>query len=586
MGKRYQKDDQTDLGDRYLQEQRKRLSAPDYGSADLDGRFARYLADPNARGIIREPLTDDVDATVVGAGWSGLIAGAALRSAGVDRIRIIDRAGGVGGVWYWNRYPGAGCDTESSIYLPLLEELGYSPTRRYSLAPEIRAYAERLAIHFDLLELAMFETAARELTWDERRVRWLIRTDRDDEFTSKYVVLCDGSFSKLRIPDIPGLDQFKGHFFHTSRWDYAYTGGSETAPLTGFEDKHVGLVGTSSTAVQCMPPIAESAERLSVFQRTPAIVLPRQNRDMEPRWTAGLAPGWQMERMRSFTALTSGGEAIDLVRDGWTELYVPIMQAMRSGTRSYKAVDDELMERIRARISCLVRDSATAQALQPWYHILCKRQCFHDGYLESFNRDNVELVDTDGQGITAITPRGIIAGDREYSLDCIVFATGFEYNIDPLAQMEIEIRGRGGRRLADHWREGRRTLHGVATSGYPNLLIMPGSNSQTALSLNFMHTIIENGKHLGAIVESTNSRGHTVFEVTKEAEDAWVEAIVEQAYADADFLETCTPGIKNNRGAPRERNPLNGNVRGNALEHFDMLDGWRRDGSMAGLHTY
>ncbi|HET6963138.1 MAG TPA: NAD(P)/FAD-dependent oxidoreductase, partial [Acidimicrobiales bacterium] len=312
---------------RYQEERDKRLR-PD-GNAqyvEMAGRYAHFLDDPYAEPPQREPLRDEVSVVVIGGGFAGLIAGARLRQAGVDDIRIIEKGGGFGGTWYWNRYPGAQCDVESYVYLPLLEETGYVPTEKYAHAPEILDHCRRIASHFDLERRACFSTEVTDLRWEAESSRWVLRTNRGDEMRARYVVMGNGPLHRPKLPGIPGIESFEGHSFHTSRWDYAYTGGDSTGGLDRLSDKRVGIIGTGATAVQVVPHVAAAAAELYVFQRTPSSIDVRANRPTDPDWAATLEPGWQKKRVENFTLLTSGGWAPeDLVMDGWTDIIGRLM---------------------------------------------------------------------------------------------------------------------------------------------------------------------------------------------------------------------------------------------------------------------
>ncbi|MFM2079285.1 MAG: hypothetical protein RJA49_3175, partial [Actinomycetota bacterium] len=433
-----------DLRAKYRAERDKRLR-PEGNEQYIEptGRFAHFLDDPYVPVADRAPLTDDVTFAFIGGGFAGLVTGARLAQAGVDDVRIIEGGGDVGGAWYWNRYPGAMCDTAAMVYLPLLEETGHMPTQKYVYAPEIFGQAKRIASTFGLYDKAVFSTAVESLTWDAARSRWVIRTDRGDEMTARFVGMGTGPLHRPKLPGIPGIDTFGGHCFHTSRWDYDYTGGSyEGAPMSSLADKRVGIIGTGATAVQCIPALGRDAKELFVFQRTPSSIDVRNNHPIDPEWFATLQPGWQQEWLTNFVTLQTGGFTDeDLVMDGWTDITKRIRDRMiemfKDGTpegmtvqeaflRAYQDSDDEKMEEIRARVDAVVEDPATAAALKPWYRQLCKRPCFHDEYLATYNRPNVHLVDTDGRGVERIDETGVWVNGTHHELDCIVFASGFE----------------------------------------------------------------------------------------------------------------------------------------------------------------
>lgn len=404
------------LRDKYRAERDKRVRADGNDQyVEVTAEFSQYVDDPYVEpGFTREPLFDHVEVAIIGGGFGGLLTGARLRMAGVESIRMVERAGDVGGTWYWNRYPGAMCDVESYVYLPLLEEMGYIPKHKYSFAPEIFEYSKSIANRFNLYENALFQTGVTEMRWDEAQAHWTITTDRNDRFTAKFVAMANGTLNRPKLPGIPGINEFKGYTFHTSRWDYNYTGGDSTGNLTGLAGKRVGIIGTGATAIQCIPHLGASAEQLYVFQRTPSSVDVRNNRETDPEWAASLEPGWQQRRMENFNVLVSGGDQDeDLVADGWTDIFRNLTRTAaktagkalgRRLTPEERAelmelADMRKMEQVRARAETIVQDPATAELLKPWFRQFCKRPCFHDEYLATYNRPNVTLVDTDGLGV-------------------------------------------------------------------------------------------------------------------------------------------------------------------------------------------
>ncbi|HEX9063734.1 MAG TPA: NAD(P)/FAD-dependent oxidoreductase, partial [Streptosporangiaceae bacterium] len=447
----------------------------------LTGPFARLLADPYTPRVPRPPRRDHVTMTFVGGGFAGLVTAARLTEAGIGGVRIVDKAGGFGGTWYWNRYPGAQCDTASMIYLPLLEETGYRPAERYAHAPEIRAHCDRIAERYGLTPNALFHTEATGLEWDAGAARWIVRTDRGDEFTSQFVGIGTGPLHVAKLPGIPGMETFGGHAFHTSRWDYGYTGGDpDGAPMDRLGDKRVAIIGTGATAVQCIPHLAAACGELLVFQRTPSSVDVRDNQPIDPAWFAGVAgPGWQQRWLDNFAANMSAGEwpAEDLVSDGWTDLAKRIRGRMAAAgpgaglaglLADFENADQEKMSEIRARVDAVVTDPVTAAGLKAWYRQLCKRPCFHDEYLAAFNRPNVRLIDTDGQGVEAITQAAVVARGTEYPVDCVIYATGFEVGTEATRRYGFDLTGRDGVRLSDYWSAGLRSLHGVHVRHFPN----------------------------------------------------------------------------------------------------------------------
>ncbi len=326
---------------RYRAERDKRVR--DDGNAqyrEIAGDFAHYLHDPYVPpGFNRAALTDEVEVVVVGGGFGGLLTGARLREAGIEDVRLIEKGGDFGGTWYWNRYPGAACDVESYIYLPLLEEIGFMPKEKYTPAPEILAHCRAIGRHFDLYKGALFQTEVTKMTWDEGQARWIVETNRGDALRARFVVMANGPLHRPKLPGIPGVETFKGHSFHTSRWDYDYTGGTAEGGLTGLAGKRVGVIGTGATAVQCVPHLGAGAGELFVFQRTPSSIDVRNNRPTDPDWANALKPGWQQERMDNFTILTSGGmQAEDLVKDGWTDIIGNILLIARKQAEAGQAM--------------------------------------------------------------------------------------------------------------------------------------------------------------------------------------------------------------------------------------------------------
>jgi len=595
--------DPETLREKYRQERDKRLR-PDGNQQyiEVKGEFARFVDDPYvAPGFERAPLTDFVDVAVIGGGFGGLLAGARLREAGVEDVRIIEKGGDFGGTWYWNRYPGAQCDVESYVYLPLLEEVGYIPVEKYSRAPEILAHSRAIGEKYDLYRNACFQTEVTELRWDDGEKCWIISTNRNDRMRARVVCMANGPLHRAKLPGIPGINDFKGHAFHTSRWDYTYTGGTSDGNLERLHDKRVAIIGTGATAVQCVPHVGAAAQQLYVFQRTPSSIDVRANRPTDPEWAASLRPGWQKERMDNFNTLVSGGFAeVDLVSDGWTDIIRKLLVMVRSGdapdlspeglSSTMELADFEKMEEIRARVDAIVNDPRTAEALKPYYRQFCKRPCFHDEYLDTFNRPNVELVDTNGKGVERITERGVVANGIEYEVDCIIFATGFEVGTDYTRRAGYEVHGRDGLTLTQKWADGIRTLHGMHTRGFPNLLIV--SNAQAGFTVNFPHMLNEQAIHMAYIVSEAQRREAAAFEVSEEAEEAWVQTIISLARNNMDFLESCTPGYYNNEGMPGQIGGRggsfigagqNGPYGGGPVAFVKLLEDWRAQNALAGL---
>ncbi|MFC4008965.1 flavin-containing monooxygenase [Nonomuraea purpurea] len=573
---------------RYRHERDRRLR-PD-GNAQYQGargEFGYYAADPYTERAEREPVRDQVEALVVGGGFGGLLTGAKLREAGVDDIRMLDEAGDFGGTWYWNRYPGIHCDIESSVYLPLLEEVGYLPTMRYAPGEEIRRHAVAIAELYDLYRDTLFHTRVTELRWDDAAAEWQVRTDRGDDFRARYVVMSAGTLTQPKLPGIPGIETFRGHTFHTSRWDYGYTGGDQSGGLHRLAGKRVAVVGTGATGIQVIPHLGRDSQHLYVFQRTPSSVDVRDNRPTDPDWAASLKPGWQRERMANFLTVVTGGPAEqDLIDDGWTST-ARLQRHLLAGTvdtglspeqREYldEIADFQKMNQIRARVDEFVDDPDTAELLKPWYRYMCKRPTFSDHYLQTFNRPNVTLVDTaDHGGITAMTESAVVVGEHEYEVDCVVFATGFEVGVSGIVSGALPVYGRDGAPLLGTWRQGPQTLHGFYSHGFPNLFHL--GPLQNASAVNFVHILQEQATHIGAVVAEARRRGLGVVEPTKDAEDAWVATIRELAPDNSRFQAECTPGYYNNEGKPR---PVSQTYGPGPVAFHDLLRRWRTEGGM------
>ena len=548
---------------RYAEERDKRLR-PD-GNAQyirLQGQLSRYLDDPYTPVAERAPVADDVTVAFIGGGFAGLVTAARLKEAGIDDVRIVEKGGDFGGTWYWNRYPGAQCDTASFVYMPLLEETGHMPTEKYAHAPEILEHCQRIGKQYDLYDKALFHTVVDDLAWDDARSRWIVRTNRGDEFTARFLGMGPGPLHVPKLPGIPGIDDFRGHSFHTSRWDYAYTGGDpEGAPMDRLADKRVGIIGTGATSVQCVPHLARACRQLFVFQRTPSSVDVRDNRPTDPEWFATIAtPGWQQRWLENFTANQTGGMAEeDLVQDGWTDLsrrirariqaLPPDQLTVEGMMTAFEDSDFEKMSEIRARVDDIVEDPETAARLKAWYRQLCKRPCFHDEYLQAYNEPSTTLVDTDGKGVERITETGVVVAGREYALDCIIYASGFEVGTDFVHRIGYDPAGRDGRRLSAHWAEGMRSKHGIHVHGFPNLFIVSPSQGANLIS-NVPHNLTESGRTIAVMIRHALDNGHEQIEVTKQGEDAWMELLASGQGFGIVGSPDCTPGYYNNEGQP------------------------------------
>ena len=561
---------------------------------EVNGDFSHYIDDPYvAPGFTRAPINDDVEVIIIGGGFGGLLAAARLREAGVTDIRIIEKAGDFGGTWYWNRYPGAQCDIEAYIYLPLLEEVGYIPKEKYSFAPEILAHARAIGEKFDLYRQACFQTQIHDMRWDEAESKWIVTTDRNDRMKARFVVMSNGPLNRPKLPGISGIESFKGHTFHTSRWDYSYTGGDTRGGLAKLADKRVAIIGTGATAIQCVSHLGKHAKQLYVFQRTPSSVDVRGNKPTDPEWAKTLMPGWQKRRMENFNILVSGGhQDEDLVSDGWTDIIRNIGGILPAANQDNvspeelalltEIADFKKMNQVRARVDETVTDKATAEALKPWYRQFCKRPTFNDDYLPTFNRPNVTLVDTRGQGVDRVTEQGLVFDGVEYEVDCIIFATGFEVGTSYTRRAGFEVYGRGDVKLTDYWKDGIKTLHGFYSHGFPNCFHL--GITQNAITANFPHMLHEQSHHVATTIKTAMQRQARRIEPTADAERDWVQVIHEKSGLTRPFQIECTPGYYNSEGKAAEGKGLFDDLYGGGpVEFYGLINEWLADGSFKGL---
>lgn len=586
------------IRERYRLERDKRLRS-DGNSQYLqpEGRFSNLLEDPYVEATSRDSINDDIDVLIVGAGFAGLVTGARLKQAGITNVRLIDKAGDVGGVWYWNRYPGAMCDTAAMIYLPLLEETGTVPSAKYVPAPEIHAHAKRIAKTFDLYNGALFSTGITGISWNAETSRYLVTTDRGDTIRARFVAMGTGPLHRPKLPGIPGIHDFRGHAFHTSRWDYEYTGGDPSGALMEkLATKRVGIIGTGATSVQCIPHLSRAAGELFVFQRTPSAIDARNNHPIDPDWFSQLQPGWQNEWLMNFTTLqTMGFAEKDLVMDGWTDISLRIrdrvIEMVNAGSqvgpetllRAYEESDDEKMSEIRARVDSIVSDSATADALKPWYRQLCKRPCFHDEYLQSFNNPNTHLVDTDGKGVERIDETGVWVNGTHYELDCLVIASGFEVGTPYTRRSGYDVEGKNNVTLSSYWEDGMRSLHGIHVNNFPNLFILGPSQGANLIS-NIPHNYVANSVVIASTIAHAMKKDAKEIEVTEDAENHWIDFIT-SSQRGLRGGNDCTPGYYNNEGGPMgRREQLNSSGHpGGPVAYFEYIEQWRLSGDFAGL---
>jgi cation diffusion facilitator CzcD-associated flavoprotein CzcO len=573
--------------EKYRIEREKRLRADGIRQyKELKGDYEEFDRDPYVEpGFTRDAVTEDVDVVIVGGGFGGMIEAANLTKAGITNFRIIEKAGDFGGTWYWNRYPNAACDVESYVYLPLLEDTGYMPTEKYAKAPEIFAYCQLLGRTFDLYRGALFQTEVEDMRWDESRKRWDVMTSRQDVLSAKFIVIAGGVLHKAKLPGIPGIETYAGRAFHTSRWDYSYTGGSSQTLMEKLADKRVGIIGTGATAVQVVPKLAEAAKELFVFQRTAACVGVRNNKPTDLEWFKSLKPGWQAERMRNFTQAVTGAQpAVDLIDDEWTKMnWVDTRKLPENDDEALELerIDFENMERVRQRIADVITDPATAELMMPWYSQSCKRPCFHDEYLPAFNRPNVHLVDTDGKGVNEINESGVIVNGVEYPVDLLIFASGFEVTTGYTHRLGFDPKGRDGVSLSEAWAEGPATLHGVLSNGFPNMFMI--STVQGAQATNFVHSITEAAQHVAFLIEQCVKGDIATIEPETAAQENWFETLFAQLWGIARYNATCTPGYLNSEGGGDMRSARAIAWMTSVLGFAEYVENWRQQGDLAGL---
>jgi len=595
------------LRDKYLQERDKRLRAEGVGQyVDSEGHSAQlYEIDPHMAVEPRDPISEELDVAVLGSGWSGILAGYHLHRAGVENFRHIDWAGDFGGVWYWNRYPGIQCDNDAYCYVPLLEETGFMPKKKFEDGWEIYEHCQRTAQQFGLYERALFHTMITSLRWDEAIQRWRVGTNRGDDIRARHVVMCGGPLNRPKLPAITGLKDFRGKTFHTARWDYDYTGGTHRDPvLHNLADKKVALLGTGASAVQAVPWLGRYAQQLYVLQRTPSSVDQRSNTPTDQDWVKTLTPGWQKRRQENFqrgAVEFLAPREPDLICDFWTEINRNINARLEAQGWPDMSIGDYLkmrevedylvMERLRRRVDTIVKDPETAEALKPYYRFMCKRPCSSTDYLETFNRPNVTLVDVaETRGVERMTEKGFVHRGVEYAIDCMIFASGFEVSNDLERKWGIDvIEGRGGQSLFDVWRNECRTLHGATTHGFPNLYFtgfIQGAN-YTSTTEQFSRQ----GHHNAYIIKQALDRGATSVEPSLEAQDAYVRHLRETAIDISQYQRECTPSYFNDeshedadgKGGPRIRSFF-GEAYGPGWDAFQkLLQDWREKGDLEGL---
>ena len=584
------------LRERYQAERVLRLKLQERGDVqpvERGGLLARFgddlFAPPAAE---RAPRRGETDVLIIGAGFGGLLAAVQLRKAGFADIVLVDVAADVGGTWYWNRYPGIRCDTESYIYLPLLEETGFMPSERYAPGAEILDYARLLARRYDLYDRALFQTRVTGLEWRQGQGRWRVETDRGDELDARFVITQSGLFGRPQLPAVPGLTSFGGAVFHTSRWDYGVTGGTAAGDLDRLAGLDVGIVGTGCTGLQIIPHLAAAARSLTVFQRTAIQVAPRGNAPTDRDWFASLAPGWQARRTRAFDDLTTmTGKDESEIYDGWTAFARHQLTALRqipAGERSPGVVDAALEqsdfawnERLRAQVDDIVRDPRKAALLKAYYRTHCKRPGYSDDYLQAFNRANVSIVDVAASPIERIERDGLVTSDRRYPLDVLVLATGFHLGSTWGERAGYDIVGRDGVTLSQKWKEEVVTYHGFHVHGFPNMFFM--GPHHVAATPNVTRLLTEQTTHFAFILGHMREHGHTTVEATAEAEAEWSALARSRGEEKRQLFEQCTPGYVNNQGRLDTPNAVALHRYSPATEYFDLIAGWRAAGRFEGL---
>ncbi|MEP6869303.1 MAG: NAD(P)/FAD-dependent oxidoreductase [Novosphingobium sp.] len=581
-------DEFADVRKRYAAERDRRMQDGANRYIDLEGRYAKMVADPYVDPAAqRDPISRDVDVLILGGGFSGLLTAANLRRSKVDDFLIIDKAGDFGGTWYWNRYPGVMCDVESYIYLPLIEEIGTIPSMRYAPGHEILEHSRAIGRHFDLYPKALFQTQVASLKWEEDRRRWRVETDCNDVIHARFVVLGSGPLNAPRLPEIPGINSYTGHMFHTCRWDYDFTGGSPTTPMDKLADKRIAIIGTGATGVQVVPELAKAAKELIVVQRTPSAVGVRDNAPTDVSWFRNQKPGWQRRRMENFDAILAGiPQTENLVGDKWSDIWSPeplLLEGEDASVMSmdevYELTDFRRMERMRQRIDNVVKNPDTAADLKPFYGRFCKRPCFHDDYLEAFNRENVTLVDTQGRGVTRITSTGLEIAGKHYEVDGIVFATGFDFAARADRSGGFTLNGVGGRTLAEKWDHEFRSLHGMFTRDFPNLFVI-GTLRQSAGTINIPYSFGDQAEHAAETIAELLRSGVTRMEVSQAAEDAWTAQCNQKSRRDLAYLSKCTPGVYNGEGHTENLSLLVDPYGGGPLEYAQLIRDWRTNGGM------
>jgi cation diffusion facilitator CzcD-associated flavoprotein CzcO len=444
--------------------------------------------------------------------------------------------------------------------MPLLDELGFVPNSFFAKGPEIYAHCQEIARRYDLYDLAVFQTTVTATAWDEKAKLWRVTTDRGDTMSARFVICANGTLSKPKLSKIDGMETYKGYSFHSSRFDYNYTG----ADLSNLKDKVVGIIGTGASAVQIIPRVGRAAKELYVFQRTPSAIDIRDDIPTDPQWAASLKPGWQKERIRKHVETTAPGY-------GLTEEQKLELAALprEEKIRRQENQNIEHQMRIHARVEEIVKDKATAEALKPWYMHRCKRPCYDDEYLPAFNLPNVHLVDTNGKGVTEINERGVVFEGKEYPVDVLIYATGFEVQVTGIYN---DIRGENGLSLNDKYADGMRTVFGIHSAGYPNLFIMGGYQASFQFNLTFM--LQTQGQHIAECIKYVRDSNYTTIDAAPETEEWWVQEVIRHRGKTNRNAE-CTPGYYNFEGESNRRQ--DGNYNGGMKQYVEHLANVQKD---------
>lgn len=587
------------LRERYRLERDKRLRSDGQRQYQptTDDTTHSYDEDPHVPVTPRDPIVEELDVVVLGAGFAGILAGYHLTKAGVTNFRNIDHAGDFGGVWYWNRYPGIQCDNDAYCYLPLLEETGFMPSKKFADGAEIQGYIKQIAQTFGFHDRALFHTLITSLQWDETIQRWRVGTSRGDEFRARFVIMGCGVLNMPKLPAIEGIDRYKGKIFHTARWDYAYTGGSYDRPvLDKLADKRVAIIGTGATSIQAVPHLARHAKHLYVIQRTPSTVDERPNPATDSAWAAALEPGWQAARQANFHRAAmeffAPGEA-DLICDIWTEIARNLNAQLEAEgwpqlspeaiMAKREVIDYQVMERLRARVDEMVKDKETAEALKPWYRFLCKRPLSSNDYYAAFNQPNVTLIDVaDTRGLETLTETGFVANGVEYEIDALICASGFEVTSELKRRWGIDVvEGRNGESIYDHWADGPKTLHGTMTHGFPNQFFI--GYIQGGLNASVTEQFGRQAQHIAYVISATMTRGGAVVEATQAAQDAYVRHFEEVEYDISAFQQECTPSYFTNEGQVKAPWALFRSYGPGWGAFQAMLEAWRAKGDLEGM---